>query len=73
MNAEFDHDLTQDQWETLKTLRLPARERRKVSSFIVHQLEAAGLVASVDGTPLLTHAGRKVLIRGSSRLLDVAA
>lgn len=73
MNAEFDHDLTQDQWETLKALRLPARERRRISGFIVDQLVAAGLVAVTDGAPLLSEAGRKALIRGSSRLLDVAA
>jgi hypothetical protein len=24
MNAEFDYDLTLDQWKTLKSLRLPA-------------------------------------------------
>ena len=28
MNAEFDYDLTRDQWEALKALRLPAAERR---------------------------------------------
>ncbi len=73
MNAEADHELTQDQWETLKALRLPARERRRLSGLMVDQLVAAGLVEMIEGTPALTQAGRKVLIRGSSRLLDVAA
>jgi len=73
MNAEFDHELTHDQWETLKSLRLPARDRRPVNRFVVEQLIALELAAVADGVPSITQAGRKVLIRGSSRLLDVAA
>jgi len=73
MNAESDHELTLTQWETLKALRLPARNRSSVSSFIVDQLIAQGLAVMAEGIPFITPAGRKVLVRGSSRLLDVAA
>jgi hypothetical protein len=73
MSAEHDHELTPDQWETLKGLRAPACERRIVNRFIVDQLIGLELAEIVDGTPVLTRAGRKVLVRGSSRLLDLAA
>jgi hypothetical protein len=73
MNAEFDHELTHDQWETLKSLRLPARERRSVNGFVLEQLIALELATMAEEAPSITQAGRKVLIRGSSRLLDVAA
>ena len=73
MNTEFDYDLAPDQWETLKALRSPGAIPRKT---IRHQLEtlvALELVVMCEDLPLLTTLGRKVLIRGSSRLLDVAA
>ncbi|MGJ4931749.1 hypothetical protein ACQR1I_08485 [Bradyrhizobium sp. HKCCYLS2038] len=73
MNAEFEHELTPDQWETLKALRIPARERRRLNGMIVNQLAALELASISDGTAEITQMGRKVLIRGSSRLLDVAA
>ncbi|WP_315803628.1 hypothetical protein [Bradyrhizobium sp. SZCCHNS3002] len=73
MNAEFEHELTPDQWETLKALRVPARERRRLNGMIVDELTAFGLVSMDNGAATLTMAGRKVLVRGSSRLLDVAA
>jgi hypothetical protein len=73
MNAESDHDLTPDQWEVLKMLRLPASRRRAVNRFVVERLIALQLAALIDGHPVITPQGRKVLVRGSSRLLDVAA
>jgi hypothetical protein len=73
MNAELDYDLTPDQWETLKALRIPPRERRLLNRLVVGELIALGLAATSDEVPALTHWGRKVLIRGSSRLWDVAA
>ncbi|GLH77535.1 hypothetical protein SSBR45G_24430 [Bradyrhizobium sp. SSBR45G] len=72
MNAETDHELTPDQWETLKALRGP-RDGRRPNSVIVGQLIALGLAVISDGPAELTPEGRTVLIRGSSRLLDVAA
>ena len=40
---------------------------------ILKQLIALGLAAMREGTPKITDWGRKVLVRGSSRLWDVAA
>jgi hypothetical protein len=60
MNAEFDHDLTADQWEALKALRLPVGKRQN-------------LVPRLRDHPVLTELGRKALIRGSYRLWDFAA
>ena len=74
MDAEFDYDLSTDQWEVLKALRLPAPTRGPVSTSALEQLVALELASIEDGLPRITPAGRKVLIRGgSSRLLDVAA
>ena len=73
MSAEFDYELTADQWEALKALRLPAAERRAQSRFAIDALVAFELAAIVDDCPGLTGKGRKVLVRGSSRLWDVAA
>jgi hypothetical protein len=74
MNDEFDYDLTPEQWETLKALRLPASERPRIARFAVESLLALGLAATSDELPVITPRGRKVLVRGSSRLLrDLAA
>jgi hypothetical protein len=73
MNAEFDYDLTPDQWEALKALRLPTSSRRFLNRFVVEDLVALQLAAMIDDCPAITPRGRKVLIRGSSRLWDVAA
>ncbi|MGB8398526.1 hypothetical protein [Bradyrhizobium sp.] len=69
MNDEFDYDLTHDQWEALKALRTPVAKYPKASRFSVEGLIALGLVAIRDDLPIITARGRKVLIRGSSRLL----
>ena len=73
MNAELDYDLTPDQWETLKALRLPASARRTLNRAALDELVALELAAISDGFPRITPTGRKVLIRGSSKLLDLAA
>jgi hypothetical protein len=73
MNAEFDYDLTPDQWEALKTLRLPAPRGRLLNQFVVANLVALQLAAVIDESPVITPRGRKVLVRGSSRLWDLAA
>jgi hypothetical protein len=74
MNTELDYDLTLDQWEALKALRTSAPGRRVPSRFVLEQLVALRLAAMNDEVPVITAWGRKVLIRGSSRLLlDVAA
>jgi hypothetical protein len=80
MNAEIDYDLTPDQWETLKALRLPAPKCRALNPSIVENLIALqlaamtdGHAAMTDGHPAITPKGRRVLLRGSPRLWDVAA
>jgi hypothetical protein len=73
MNTELDYDLTPDQWETLKALRTPAAMPRTSNRHVLESLVALELAVSCSEFPLITAKGRKVLIRGSSRLLDVAA
>ncbi len=73
MNAEFDYDLTPDQWEMLKALRTPAPSARASNRFVVENLVALGLAETTNGRPVLTPKGRSVLLRGSPRLLDLAA
>lgn len=73
MSAEYDFDLTPNQWEVLKALRLPASKRRVQSRFVIDGLVALQLAAIADDGPRLTEMGRKVLVRGSSRLLDLVA
>ncbi len=74
MNEEFDYDLTPSQWETLKALRTPAAKLQRMSRTTIDSLIALELAAMHGDTPVLTVKGRKVLIRGSSLLLqDLAA
>ena len=73
MDVELDYDLAPDQWEVLKALRLPARERCAINRLVLAQLTTLGLVAFLDELPAITPRGRKVLIRGSSKLLDLVA
>jgi hypothetical protein len=73
MNDESDCDLTLDQWETLKALRAPATPGRLRGRYVLESLVALDLVSIDGGIPVMTARGRHVLIRGSSRLLDVAA
>jgi len=74
MNEEFDYDLTPSQWEALKALRTPASRLPRMSSYTVDGLIALGLAAMNGDAPVITPHGRKVLVRGSSRLLlDLAA
>jgi secreted Zn-dependent insulinase-like peptidase len=72
MNAEFDYDLTPDQWEMLKALRASAPKARVLNRFVVGSLVALQLAEMVDDRPALP-TGRSVLLRGSPRLLDLAA
>ena len=73
MSAELDFDLTPDQWEALKALRRTGSERRSLRHFAVQELVALRLADLIDEIPVLTSLGRRVLIRGSSSLLDLAA
>ena len=40
MNAEFDYDLTPDQWETLKAIRVPFANGRALNRSVVENLVA---------------------------------
>jgi hypothetical protein len=74
MNEEFDYELTPFQWETLKTLRTPALKLPRMSRTAIDGLIALGLATMNGDAPAITAKGRKVLIRGSSLLLqDLAA
>jgi len=73
MNIQFDCELTPDQWETLKAVRAPVTATRPLNRAVVEKLVALGLASTESGLPAITPLGRQVLIRGSSRLLDVAA
>jgi hypothetical protein len=73
MNTELDYDLTPDQWEALKALRAPSLKARALNRYVLEDLIALGLAAMSDDLPVITRSGRKVLVRGSTRLLDVAA
>ena len=73
--TESDHELTPQQWEALKVLRMPATKPRSVNRFALGGLIALGLAAIGDnsGLPEITPQGRSALVRGSPDLLDVAA
>lgn len=73
MHDENDYALTADQWETLKAIRAPASRTSTLNRFVLDDLVALGLATMSDNLPIITPSGRKALIRGSSRLWDVAA
>jgi hypothetical protein len=73
MNDQIDYNLTPDQWETLKAIRVPTSRLSALNRFALEDLVALGLAAMSDNLPVITPKGRKALIRGSSRLWDVAA
>ena len=73
MNNDFEFDLTADQWEALKALRNPRSHDCLLKSYRVEGLVRLGLVSMKDGLPVMTEVGRKVLVRGSCRLLDLVA
>jgi hypothetical protein len=73
MNAEFDYDLTPDQWEMLKAIRAPAPNFYPLNRSVVQNLVALQLAEMTAGRPVITPKGRSVLLRGSPQLWDVAA
>ena len=73
MNTETDYDLTLGQWEVLKALRLPARQRGALNRRAVESLVGLQLAAVREEGPAITAKGRSVLLRGSPLLWDVAA
>ncbi|MET3972096.1 MULTISPECIES: hypothetical protein [Bradyrhizobium] len=73
MSNDIDFDLSPDQWEALKALRNPVPNGRLSKAYLVEGLVKLGLVVVNDGVPSMTPTGRKVLVRGSCRLLDLVA
>jgi hypothetical protein len=73
MNDDVEFDLSPDQWEALKSLRNPALNGRVSKAYLLEGLIKLGLVDLNDGMPAMTAVGRKVLVRGSCRLLDLVA
>ncbi|HEX9212594.1 MAG TPA: hypothetical protein VF901_18990 [Bradyrhizobium sp.] len=73
MSNDFDFDLSPDQWETLRALRNPVSNGHLSKAYLLDSLVKLGLVIVSDGVPAMTPAGRKVLVRGSCRLLDLVA
>jgi hypothetical protein len=73
MDAEFEYDLTPDQWAALKALRVPTQGWRGLNRPVVESLIALDLAEISEDRPVITRMGRSVLLRGSPRLWDVAA
>lgn len=73
MSNDVDFDLSPEQWEALRTLRNPVSNGRHSKAHLVEGLVKLGLVVVNDGVPEMTATGRKVLVRGSCRLLDLVA
>ena len=73
MSDDIDYDLTPEQWETLKSLRMPVLRLSALRGFALEHLVALGLATISGNMAALTPKGRKTLIRGSSKLWDVAA
>ena len=73
MSDDIDYDLTPEQWETLKSLRMPVSRLSTLRDFALERLVALGLATISENVAAMTPKGRKALIRGSSKLWDVAA
>jgi hypothetical protein len=73
MNNDVEFDLSPDQWEALKALRNPVSNGRPSKAYLLEGLVKLNLVVVTDGVPAMTEFGRKVLVRGSCRLLDLVA
>lgn len=73
MTTDIDCALTIHQWETLRALRPAGTATVALNQQIVEQLIALDLATIADGRPAITARGRKVMLRGSPSLWDVAA
>jgi hypothetical protein len=73
MTTDIDDQLTIEQWTALKALRPTGPASVKLGGSMIEQLIALDLAAINDGHPVITEQGRKVVLRGSPRLWDLAA
>jgi hypothetical protein len=65
MEAEIDLGLDRGQWETLKALGAPDPDHRQLDPLALRELVASELAAILEGRPVITPMGRKVVVRGS--------
>jgi hypothetical protein len=65
MEMEFDLGLDRGLWETLKALGAPDPNHRRLAPLALQELVASELAAMLDGRPIITQKGRKVVVRGS--------
>jgi hypothetical protein len=68
METEIDLGLDLAQWETLKALGAPSPDCRRMNQLAFQQLVTRELAAMLDGHPIITPMGRKVVVRGSPQL-----
>jgi hypothetical protein len=73
MSNDVEFDLASVQWEALRALRNPVPNGRLAKAYVIDELVRLGLVVVDNGVPAITSVGRKVLVRGSCRLLDLVA
>jgi hypothetical protein len=73
MSNDVDFDLASVQWEALRALRNRPPNGSLPKAYVIDELIKLGLVAVDDGVPAITPIGRKALVRGSCRLLDLVA
>jgi hypothetical protein len=65
MEAEIDLGLDRSQWETLKALGAPDPDQRRLDPLALRLLVASELAAILEGRPVITPMGRKIVVRGS--------
>ena len=73
MHFETETDLSLHQWEILRLLCRPAHIRRTINRQALAPLIELGLAEWHAELPVVTATGRRVLIRGAAKLLDLAA
>lgn len=74
MSHDIEAKLSGDHWETLKAIRLSARDPVRINAVALQWLVTNGLAVVDQDRPRLTAHGRSVLLRGSPSLLqDLAA
>jgi hypothetical protein len=71
--TEIADSLGPSEWETLKALSAPARDRRRIHQGALRTLVESDLLTVENDRPLVTAKGRQVMISGSPRLWESAA
>jgi hypothetical protein len=71
--VEIELDLASHLWEMLVTLRKPLSQGIQLNQPALQELLVLELASISDGKPEITPKGRKLVVRGSPRLWDLAA